>query len=86
MLKMKKCHFSSLQTILNSRAEYPLKTDISVGTFNKCLIEYHCLISKFYSQNYEIESLIQPGNLCAEGAGLVAVTNIMLWLPSGDLL
>ena len=35
MLKMKKCHFSSLQTILNSRAEYPLKTDISIGTFNE---------------------------------------------------
>ena len=31
----------------------------SVGKFNECLIKWHCPISKFCSQNYEIESLIQ---------------------------
>ena len=38
-VEVEKCHFSSLQTILNCQAEYPLETDISVGKFNECLIE-----------------------------------------------
>ena len=33
----KKCHFSSLKTILYCQAEYPRKTDISGGMFNECL-------------------------------------------------
>ena len=55
---VEKCHFSSLQNILNCQTEYPLKTVISVRKFNECLIEKHSPISKFYSQNFEIESLI----------------------------
>ena len=43
----------------NCQAEYSLKTDISVGKFNECLIEEHFQISRFCSQNYKIESFIQ---------------------------
>ena len=40
-VEVEKCHFSSLQNILNCQAEYALKskTNISVGKFNECLIE-----------------------------------------------
>ena len=48
-----------ITTILNFQAEYPLKTNISVGKFKECLIEQQCPISKFCFQNYDIESLIQ---------------------------
>ena len=34
-----KCNFSSLQNILNCKAENPLKTNISVEKFNECLIK-----------------------------------------------
>ena len=59
VLQLKKCHFTSLETILNCQAEYPLKTYISVEKLNEGLIQKPCLISKFCSQYLETESLIQ---------------------------
>ena len=39
VLELKKMPFSSLQSILNRQAEYPIKTYISVIKFNECHIE-----------------------------------------------
>ena len=63
--------FISLQYSLNCQVEYPLKDDISVEKLNECLIEKHCPIPKFCSQNYVTESLIQ----------LVYVMKEMEWWP-----
>ena len=67
VLKLKKCHFSSLQTILNCLAEYPLKIDINVGKFYECLIDFYILLSKLRNRKF------YPTGICNEGAGLVAV-------------
>ena len=75
MLKLKKCHFSSLQNILNCQAEYPLKTDISHSVSKSSMSASSNSIAQFLSFGLKIGYIkFNLTGLCDKGSGLVSVT------------
>ena len=80
VLKLKKCHFYSLQNIFYCQAEYPHKTDISVKNFNECFIEKHRLISKIFLSKLGNRRFNPNGiHICNEEAGLAGM--LMIYEP-----